>query len=289
MQSPQRTPELNSEIRLHEWGTYMSNEQILASELYTQALFLAEDPSTEPQLLEQLSADTNPLVRRAVAQNPNTPLSVLAVLSAAHPKEILQNPSLPLLFLEDPNFLLRFPEEGLLKMLSSKDFPREYLSLLTRHPSAKVQLQLALSPKLPSSFLQGLLKNDSLARLLAEHPRTPSSTLYLLLGHNDYSIRSYAAKHPNAPKRLLSLFRFLGVDPLLHQFHPSLPLMRRLLSAQEERLLAECGPFGASLLFFTGAKSSSTRRKALRYCRIGREQKGMQSSYWRGLASFASR
>jgi hypothetical protein len=253
---------------------------------YLPELALAESPETTPQQLEYLSSTANPLLRRAIAQNPNTPLAVLYPLSAAFPEEILKNPSLPLFSLEDPNFLLRFPEAGILAMLRSELFPREYLPLLLRYPSEKVRLRILLSKGLPFSLRKELVQQGRIAAALLKQRNVDSGLLYLLLGHPDAEIRAGAASRPNAPQKLLALFRFLGVEPSLRDDQPARSSLRALLTPDDERLILGCGPFGERLLSVREASHRRSRRRPpLRYRCIGRNRTGSAFGHWRAFTS----
>src|SRR5579859_105455 len=58
---------------------------------------VAANPATSPALITSLSQEQDPVIRQAVAQNPNAPIQVLCQLASHFPREFLDNPLLPLL------------------------------------------------------------------------------------------------------------------------------------------------------------------------------------------------
>ncbi|OKH49231.1 hypothetical protein NIES2101_21170 [Calothrix sp. HK-06] len=69
---------------------------------------IAQDPSTEPFLLELIALYGDVELRQAVASNPNTPSKILFALADEFPGEFFNNPVFPLLTLENPDFLILF-------------------------------------------------------------------------------------------------------------------------------------------------------------------------------------
>ena len=74
-------------------------------------LAAARNPLAPPQLLEKLSHDSEKSIRQAVAGNPNTPEKDLMRLGAQFPDELLENPALDVLLLENPSLLSALPEK----------------------------------------------------------------------------------------------------------------------------------------------------------------------------------
>lgn len=84
----------------------------------------ASDAQTSPPRLAQLAyASPDRELSRLLAQNPNTPASILWMLAATHPREVLENPVLPLLHLENANLGHAIPESAALALLSSSNLP----------------------------------------------------------------------------------------------------------------------------------------------------------------------
>lgn len=58
---------------------------------------------------------------RERAMDPNTPPDALLVLAARYPREVLENPTFGLLFLERGNFLRELPKRTLVELAFSSD------------------------------------------------------------------------------------------------------------------------------------------------------------------------
>jgi hypothetical protein len=84
----------------------------------------ASDAQTSPPRLAQLAyASPDRTLSRLLAQNPNTPASILWMLAATHPRDVRDNPVLPLLHLENANLGHAIPESAALALLCLSDLP----------------------------------------------------------------------------------------------------------------------------------------------------------------------
>ena len=79
----------------------------------------ATDPKTPPARLQELSQTFSLLT--VLAKNPNTPVPILVASSEFAPEEFLQNPSLPLMVLMEPDIWGRLP--GILRLAASSRCP----------------------------------------------------------------------------------------------------------------------------------------------------------------------
>ena len=66
---------------------------------------LAQDENTASELLTELAKSEDKLTRQYVAANPNTPIEVLLSICFEFPVEVINNPIIPLLILENPDCL----------------------------------------------------------------------------------------------------------------------------------------------------------------------------------------
>ena len=76
---------------------------------------IAEDKTTAPDILAQLAQSPDYYTRKNVAANTNTPTKILLSICREFPDEVMNNPVIPLLILEDPYLLtcklkLGFPQ-----------------------------------------------------------------------------------------------------------------------------------------------------------------------------------
>ena len=70
-----------------------------------QARQLAQDETTASEILIELAKNKDDQVRKAVAANPNTPIETLLSICFEFPREVIDNPIIPLLLLESPDCL----------------------------------------------------------------------------------------------------------------------------------------------------------------------------------------
>ena len=100
----------------------------LADQSVELARLVAQNPSAPEQLLIKLSRSHDVSIRRSLAGNPSTPLDVLHSVGKKFPKELLKNPALNLLLLENPNLLREFPSSILSTLLKQDDCPMGVLT-----------------------------------------------------------------------------------------------------------------------------------------------------------------
>lgn len=98
---------------------------------------IAEDETTAPGVLAQLAKSQDYYTRKYVAANPNTPPEILLSICREFPDEVMNNPVIPLLILENPYLLtceikIGFPQlkyfiDLEIKRLSWSDRDKKYL------------------------------------------------------------------------------------------------------------------------------------------------------------------
>ena len=77
----------------------------------------AQDETTSPERLRKLAISQDSFIRKYVAENPNTPTETLLNLSNEFPQQVLNNPVIPLLLIENPLLLtcqIRFDFEQII-------------------------------------------------------------------------------------------------------------------------------------------------------------------------------
>jgi len=93
---------------------------------------LAKHPRASSKLLEKLSHSSDKVTRQAVAGNPNAPSKVLQKLGAQFPSQLLNNPALDWMVLENPGMFSEIPEETLTAIAKREDCSPEMLGYLAR-------------------------------------------------------------------------------------------------------------------------------------------------------------
>ncbi len=181
----------------------------------------AGDRRTSKQRLRQLAYHQSPRIARAVAQNPNTPLTELIQLFYSYPDLVLRNP----IFEENPAFLERFCQELNLNIFSlsqprssfiqnwalnnSNRYIRQcfaasstinefYLEKLAADRTVEVRLAVARNHKTPSNILEKLAKDPAeiVCAAVAQNLTTSEAILNDLAGHNNIKVRHAVALNP---------------------------------------------------------------------------------------------
>jgi len=176
---------------------------------------LASNPSTPVTILEKLGHTINSvLIRRALANNPSTALSLKQELSAYLP--------------EDLEILGKHKKSAVRQWVASNpDTPKSVLKTLAQDWDLDVQRQVAENPKTPMSVLKTLFQSSdySILAKLASNINTPINLLETLAQHPWESIRERVIINPKTPvsvletlaktEESLSVLRVLDESPRL--------------------------------------------------------------------------
>jgi hypothetical protein len=164
---------------------------------------LAENRSTPPEVLTQLSKDEDPNVRYGVAYNPNTPPEVLTQLSKDKDSDIrwnvAHNPNTPPEVLtqlsKDKDEEVRWAVAGISKT------PPEVLTQLSKDNDPNIRLNVAHNLNTPPEVLTQLSKDrDSDIRYhVARNHKTPPEALTQLSKDKDEDVRRAVAQNHNTP------------------------------------------------------------------------------------------
>jgi hypothetical protein len=140
---------------------------------------VVQNPAAPPEWLESLAKHKEPAVRRAITQNPNTPLKGLLMTGAEFPGELLANPAFALFFLESPSLMHQV---------------NDYLLS-----------QLARFAEIPQLLLQRASRGQEHSRRgAAKNPALPEEILFRLGGDELFEIRKDILLRPwRSPARLL--------------------------------------------------------------------------------------
>jgi len=210
-----------------------------------EELSQARDAGTPARQLARLAAEVRTASTRrgdgmsalekavlaAVAGNPNTAPALLFELASGFPGEVVRNPAVFLLLLEDPALLEKIPDHALRAILAHPEAPVAWLGLAVERPEAWIRWLVAASPRTPPDVLARLAGNaDATTRIaVAANPRTPVALLARFARTEDdagptlFALRRAVAGNPSAP---LPTLEHLASDPTLLPFaaaNPSLP------------------------------------------------------------------
>jgi hypothetical protein len=148
----------------------------------------ASNPGTNPEVLARLgTTHKRRSIRRYVARNPNTPVSILWQLAREFPQEVVENPIFMLMQLENPALISELNESTLVAILKHKDVPSEFIKGAINHPSYLVITTLLKCRKLSEADLEKLIDRiygRDMAKLLVEHPNCTEQLQYTIAKGN---------------------------------------------------------------------------------------------------------
>ncbi|MCJ8281407.1 MAG: hypothetical protein MJK14_16445 [Rivularia sp. ALOHA_DT_140] len=121
-----------------------------------QAIKIAAEPTTDPEILRELALFEDEKTREAVVSNANTSPEVLVQLGEQFPSQFLDNPVFPLLLLENPNFIRELPLFTLRSILTQENCPEYILEQAADKADSGVQLALANNIKTSKAILNRL-------------------------------------------------------------------------------------------------------------------------------------
>jgi hypothetical protein len=209
------------------------------------ALQSARNPETPSHLLERLSQNKEPEVLRALAKNPNTPQEVLFVVGQKYTQEFLENPIMPLWFLEQPDLVKKMPPLLLLRLL---DFtlPEMWLAQIAQHAPRHILQRLASLLSLSTQLLTFIGKQNffEVDLRVAKHPNTAPETLAWLLASEHEKVRAIALQNVRTPKAFYQLLAKACGDPDLRELTSS----TATLTQEELRLLSQHNLFAKTIV-----------------------------------------
>jgi len=120
---------------------------------------VAKNPRTPPTALELLSHSKDKATRECVAGNPNAPASVLCKLGGQFPHQLLNNPALDWMLLENPALFSEVPEETLAAIAKREDCSPQMLGHLTMGGHGRgLLMALIQNGNTPASAIQTIIK-----------------------------------------------------------------------------------------------------------------------------------
>jgi hypothetical protein len=160
-------------------------------------------PATSPERLRELAEF--PECSALVAQNPNAPPDVLVRLMRSHPREVLENPVLPILSLEAPSFFEDLSDTALLALVEQPNAPTQVVSVALTRQGWLFDDLLAAHPKTPPELLVKMSRSERprLRMNAGKNPNTPADALRRLGEDTRPEVRWAVAENPSAPPELL--------------------------------------------------------------------------------------
>lgn len=192
--------------------------------------------NTPSDRLRELAQTRNKAVRKVVAQNPNTPTDVLLKLFYEFPLQVLNNPVLDLLLLENPNFLEELYQANT-SVFSEYELPFFFLEWAVNHSNEDIRADVAHSPLIQRCFLEHLAQ-DKVVEVrcsVAANFNTPTHILKRLAEDKDVRVRLDVACNCNNSLPLAlrkQLLKQLVQDD--QDYDICLPAARKLVELLEE-------------------------------------------------------
>ena len=204
---------------------------------HTLKALIASNHATPATILETLSNEKDPVIRRAVTENPNTPVAILLHLAQEFPHTFLANPILPFLNLAQPDCMQDASPQTWLHLLRCEHIPPMWLQWLQETPvppydrvrgqvkaTARLHIALAgapvgqreiytamagehtqllhriaLHPYTPVELLAWLATSPEARRTVVCNPRVPPALLHQLAGDIDMLVRYAVAGNQRTP------------------------------------------------------------------------------------------
>jgi hypothetical protein len=167
LQNPPQFPSLQQKAVKDKTSSNCVSELPIDSN--ERSRMVANNPSTPPEELRKLADSSDAITRSHIAANPNTPTEVLLLLCAEFPAQVLNNPILSLLFLENPNVFNTIPLDSLLILLQQEKVPVFFLEWAATQPKPEIQLAVAMNAQTPKPILEKFV--DSQWSKIAEAAR----------------------------------------------------------------------------------------------------------------------
>lgn len=165
----------------------------------------ANNPATSGARLHELAAHQELLP--LIARNPNAPPELLVQIIFQHPREVLENPALSILVLENPSFFETLPDTALLALVEQPEAPTEVVSVALRRQSWLFDDKIAAHPKTPPEVLAKMSRSEraTLRVIAGRNPATPADALRRLGQDARPEVRWAAAENPSTPPETLAL------------------------------------------------------------------------------------
>jgi hypothetical protein len=108
-------------------------------------LEIAQNPSTPHAALRLIVRSNNAALLRCIAQNPNIPPDLAALLLQKFPYELVENPGWKMILLENPGFLEKNVSQFVIsKMLDEQTLPEILVAQFAAHASPYIRKRVAL-------------------------------------------------------------------------------------------------------------------------------------------------
>ena len=137
----------------------------LAQQHVDLARLIARNPAASGALLRQLGSHADATVRKWVASHPATPTEVLLALGQQFPEQLLANPILDFLFLENPDLLSDFPDSTIRALMKRRSTPEAILRFGAQSRDEATQLAVVQNPSSTEDLLTSIHKKAASSKV----------------------------------------------------------------------------------------------------------------------------
>lgn len=120
------------------------------------ARLVARNPNCSQALLRKLGSHKDDTVRKWVTVHPNTPPEVRLALAQQFPRQLLDNPMLDLLLLENPNLFEDMPIGTVRALMKRPNLPAGFIRFAVTRKDENVQLAIAQNRSTPPEIIAKL-------------------------------------------------------------------------------------------------------------------------------------
>ncbi len=133
---------------------------------------VARNPRTPPAALERLSYSSDKVTREAIAGNPNASAAVLTHLGGQFPTQLLDNPVLDFMLLENPGLVSEVPDETQ-AAIAKREEPADALAKAQRSSDWLERAAIAIHRNTPPDVVKRLAQDGkAVVRALARSRET---------------------------------------------------------------------------------------------------------------------
>ena len=227
-------------------------------------------------MLEQLLEDyryREPREKELATLNPDTSPNTLLQFAQSCPGAFLKNPVIPLLLLENPNFLCLSSSKAAKALLHFKGCPAWVFHSLAFHPEEEIRFIVARHNKTPLSSLEVLAKDkEAYVRLgVARNVKAPLSLLDVLARDESEYVRACVAKNVSAPIELLELL-FMDESAMVHESAAKSdnlpPALSEVLAARRKAVGKQTQPQPGNAVVFGSLPGKDLRSKVKHFLKL---------------------
>ena len=142
-------------------STPVDRLRALAHQDVKLARLVAANVMAPPDLLDELGHSADDATRKAVTGNPNAGMPTLFRIGSQFPEQLLCNPVLDLLLLENPNLLAAIPKGTLRRMLKRETVSPGFLRWAVEQGTVEDKLAALVNPKLTAELVARLAKDKA--------------------------------------------------------------------------------------------------------------------------------